>query len=121
MEYQSETRIESTAMPGVWLTIGKMSFERRIELTRRIWELAGRVEHLDGSSEARDKLEAAVVAGEIDRIYLSWGLRKIEGLEIDGEPATPETAAARGPEELCREAVAAIKAECGLSADETKN
>jgi hypothetical protein len=50
-----------------------------------------------------------------------WGLRKIEGLTVDGEPATVESAIARGPESLCREMVAAIKAECGLTAEEAKN
>ncbi len=121
MEYTSEKRIESVALPGVWFTIGRMSFGRRIELTQRIWELAGRVERLEAGSDARGKLEAALVAAEIDRVYLSWGLRKIEGLTVDGEQATPELVAAQGPETLCREAVAAIKAECGLSAEEIKN
>ena len=121
MDYQSETRVESKAAPGVWFTIARMSFGRRIELTRRIWELAAKVEHLEASTDVSEKLEAAVVAGEIDRVYLSWGLRKIEGLTVDGEPATPEVAMAQGPEELCREIVATIKSECGLSGEETKN
>jgi hypothetical protein len=121
MEYASEARIESKTTAGVWFTIARMSFGRRIELTRRIWELAGRIEHLEAGGDARGKLEAALVGAEIDRVYLGWGLRKIEGLVIDGEPATPETAVAQGPEELCREVAAAIKAECGLTPEETKN
>jgi hypothetical protein len=121
MDYQSETTVESKTAPGVRFTIARMSLARRIELTRRIWELAAKVEHLEAGSEPREKLQAAVLAGEIDRVYLSWGLRGIEGLTVDGEPATPETAIARGPEELCREMVAAIKSECGLNAEETKN
>ena len=80
MEYASERRIESKALPGVWFTIARMSFGRRIELTQRIWELAGRVEHLEAGGDARGKLEAALVAAEIDGVYLRWGLRKIEGL-----------------------------------------
>ena len=121
MEYASEKRIESQALPGVWFTIARMSFGRRIELTRRIWELAGKVEHLEAGGDARGKLEAALAGTEIDRVYLSWGLRKVEGLTVDGEQATPERVAEHGPEALCREAVAAIKAECGLTAAETKN
>jgi hypothetical protein len=121
MEYASEKRIESQALAGVWFTIARMSFERRIELTRRIWELAGKVEHLEAGGDAHGKLEAALVAAEIDRVYLSWGLTKVEGLTLDGAEATPELVAARGPEALAREAVAAIKAECGLNADEIKN
>jgi hypothetical protein len=121
MEYASETRIESKTMPGVWFTIARMSFGRRIELTRQIWELAGKAEHLAAGGDARGKLEAALAAAEIDRVYLNWGLRKVEGLVIDGKPATPEQIIADGPEELCREAAAAIKAECGLTPEETKN
>ncbi len=121
MEYASERRIDSGALPGAWFTIARMSFEGRLELTRRIWHLAGKVEHLEAGGDARAKLEAALVAGEIDREYLKWGLRTVGGLTVDGEEATPELVIARGPEALCREAVAAIKAECGLSADEVKN
>ncbi len=121
MEYASEKKIESKALPGVRFTIARTSFEGRIELTQRIWELAGRVEHLEAGSDARGRLEAALATAEIDRVFLSWGLRGIEGLTVDGEPATPEALAARGPETLCREVVAAIKAECGLTADEVKN
>jgi hypothetical protein len=40
---------------------------------------------------------------------------------LDGQPATPETLAAAGPEDLCREVVAAIKAESGLTEAERKN
>ena len=42
-------------------------------------------------------------------------------LELDGVPATPESLAAVGPEELFREAIAAVKAECGLTDAERKN
>ena len=121
MEYASEKRIESKALPGVWFTIGRMSFGRRIELTQQVWELAGRVEHLAAGTDARGKLEAALVAAEIDGVYLRWGLRKIEGLTVDGKQATTDLVVGQGPEALCREVVAAIKAECGLTTDEVKN
>ena len=45
----------------------------------------------------------------------------VDGLEIDGEPATPASLVERGPEELFREALAAVKAECGLSDEQRKN
>ncbi len=48
-------------------------------------------------------------------------LVEIEGLEIDGEPARPESVIERGPEALCQEILRAIHAECGLSAEERKN
>jgi hypothetical protein len=121
MEYESEKRIQSKALPGVWFTIARMSFGRRIELTQRIWDLAGKAEHLEAGADVRGKLAAALVAAEIDGVYLRWGLRKVEGLTVDGEQATAELVATHGPEALCREVVAAIKAECGLNAAEAKN
>jgi hypothetical protein len=48
-------------------------------------------------------------------------LQAVEGLELDGAPATPESLAGSGPEELFREAVAAVRAEAGLSEAERKN
>ncbi|MGO9094409.1 MAG: hypothetical protein ACLQGV_04235 [Bryobacteraceae bacterium] len=121
MDYQSEKTVESKTAPGVKLTIARMSLGRRIELTRRIWETARKVECLSSGSDPREKLEAALLAREIDREYLSWGLMRVEGLMLDGQPATPETLIAVGAEELIREALAAVKAECGLSEEERKN
>jgi hypothetical protein len=121
MDYESERISESAVLPGVKFTIARMSFGRRIELTRRIRELAARAEFLQAGDDAREKIDATLLAGEIERIYLSWGLLRVNGLTIDGLPATPELVEASGPEPLCREIVAAIRAECGLTDEETKN
>jgi hypothetical protein len=45
----------------------------------------------------------------------------VRGLRIDGEPATPASLIERGPEKLFQEALAAVKAECGLNEVEKKN
>jgi hypothetical protein len=66
-------------------------------------------------------MEARLLAAEIDRIYLLWGLQEVSGVDLDGKPATPESLAASGPEELYREALAAVKQQCGLSDAERKN
>ena len=121
MEYTSFQTVESTAAQGVSYTIAKMSFGRRVELTRRIRELAARREFAEAGDTPGDKMDAALLASEIDRIYLLWGLTEVKGLDLDGSPATPESLAASGPEELCREALAAIKEQCGLSEAERKN
>ena len=99
----------------------KMSFGRRIELTRRIRELADGVEFLGAGESAKEKLDASLLTAEIERAYVLWGLTEVGGLELDGTPATPESLVSRGPEELFREAVEAVKAECGLSEEERKN
>ena len=98
-----------------------MSFGRRVELTRRIRDLGKRIEFLEAGDDLKEKLEAAVLSHEIEKLYLEWGLRAVEGLEIDGRPATPQALIADGPEDLCQEIAAAIKGECGLSEDERKN
>ncbi len=121
MDYESEKTLESRSAPGVRYTIARMSFGRRLELTRRVWELAARAEFNGSGETAAERLKAALLEGEIDRTYLEWGLVRVEGLDIDGQAASPEGIVARGPEKLCREIVAAIKAECGLTEDERKN
>ena len=98
-----------------------MSFARRVELMRRVRELARRMEFLEAGSRPGDKMDAALLQAEIDRLYVAWGLRAIAGLEVDGAEATPELLAEAGPENLFREALAAVRAETGLSEAERKN
>jgi hypothetical protein len=121
MEYKSFERIESTVAAGVSYMIAKMSFGRRVELMRRIRELASRKEFVEAGEAPDEKMEARLLAAEIDRIYLLWGLQEVSGVDLDGKPATPESLAASGPEELYREALAAVKQQCGLSDAERKN
>ena len=121
MTYDGTTRVESTVMPGVHFIVQKMSFGRRIELTRRIRDLAERVEFLSAGESPKEKLDASLLAAEIDRTYALWGLADVGGLELDGAPATPASLISHGPEDLFREALAAVKAECGLTEEERKN
>jgi hypothetical protein len=121
MNYESHRTIASTSNPGVTFKLRRMSVERRLGLTRRLRELLQRIEFLESGEDPRESMEAALLAAEINQVYLLWGVAEIAGLEIDGQAATPETLVAAGPEELCREIISAIKAECGLSEDERKN
>jgi hypothetical protein len=121
IEYASTRTIESEAFPGVTYTIYRMSFGRRVELTKRIRELGQKIEFLEAGSDVRDKIEAAFLAHQIEKLYLEWGLREVRGLVIDGHEAGPAELIESGPEELCREIVSAIKAECGLTESERKN
>ncbi len=121
MDYASTVTIQSKVSEGVTYTIARMSFGRRIELTRRIRELGRKVEFLEAGDDIREELEATLLASEVERLYLEWGLREIGGLQIDGEEATIEALISDGPEGLCKEIVIAIKSECGLSEEERKN
>jgi hypothetical protein len=121
MTYESTLVVESKCQAGVSFVVAKMSFGRRLELVRRVRELAQKIEFLDAGDTAKEKIEATLLSSEIDRLYVLWGLQEVRGLELDGSPATPESLSAVGPEELFREVLAAIKAECGLSESERKN
>ncbi len=121
MTYESSVAIQSSAQPGVVYQIALMSFGRRLELVRRIRDLAPKIEFLEASGNERDEVDARLLTAEVDRLYLLWGLRAVSGLEIDGQCATPELLAEAGPEALFREALAAVKETCGLSEEERKN
>ena len=113
--------MESRACEGVRFTIARMSFGRRIELTRRVREIGQRLEFKQASQDSVEQLDAALLAAEIERLYLEWGLVAIDGFEIDGRAAEPASMIARGPENLCREIVGEVKRECGLTEQERKN
>jgi len=120
-KYASSVWFDSVARQGVRFGILRVSFGRRIELARRIREIGRRVEFLSAGNDAREKLEAAVLGAEIDRVYLEWGLIGVEGIEIDGVVATAASVIEAGPVELTAEILARIKSECGLTDDERKN
>lgn len=120
-DYSSYRVVESKRFPGVRLKLRRVSFGRRIELLQQVGDLASRLEFLQAGDDPREKLEASLLRAKIDRMYLLWGLAGIEGLQIDGEDATPARLVEDGPEELCSEALQAIKREFGLSEEEEKN
>ena len=121
MTYESSVEVDSTVSPGVRFVVARMSFGRRVELMRRIRDLARRVEFLDAGKRPDEKMDAALLRAEIDRMCLIWGLRSVAGLTLDGAEASPESLAEAGPEDLFREALAAVKAEIGLTEEERKN
>jgi len=98
-----------------------MSFGRRLELMRKVRELGRKLEFLRTSDTINDRLESTLLATEIDALYLEWGLASIDGLVVDGIPATTAAVISSGPEELTREILDAIRTECSLSEDERKN
>jgi hypothetical protein len=96
-----------------------MSFARRIDLMKTVRQAARALEFQRAGKE-EDSMLSAILSAEIDRSYVAWGLREVEGLLLDGEKATPETLATRGPEALFLEALEAVKQECGLTDAEKK-
>ncbi len=119
--WSSRKIVGSRARPGVEFVIARMTFGRRIELMRRVRDLAARLEYFEAGRDARNGMEASLLGAEIDRVYVLWGVEEIRGLELDHGAATVEALIDHGPEELVVEALEAVKAECGLSEQERKN
>jgi len=119
--YASDVVVESRVVPGVRFTISRMSFGRRVDLMRRVRELAKRTEFLGASEEVGDKMDAGLLRAEVDRLFVNWGVKAVTGLTVDGNTAGPELLAEAGPEELFREALSAVRRETGLSLEERKN
>ena len=88
---------------------------------KHVRDLGNRLEFLQAGQTDDDQMQAGILSGEIDRLYVQWGLQEVRGLEIDGLPATPESLANAGPEDIFLEVLAAVKRECGLSEQERKN
>jgi hypothetical protein len=121
VKYDSEIWIGSKAIPGVRFAIYRISFGRRMELSRRVREISRKAEFLAAGTELHEKSEANILAQEIDAMYLQWGLVSVDGFNIDGETATALHLLEKGPEDLAREIVCAIKEQCGLTEAERKN
>jgi hypothetical protein len=121
MIYESFEVKESKIYPGVRFVINRMSFGRRVELMRLVREIAPRLECFRAGPAKSDEIEAGLLSAEIDKLYLQWGLKEVEGLEIDGEAAGSESLLQSGPESLFLEALAHVKAACRLSEPEAKN
>jgi predicted nucleic acid-binding Zn ribbon protein len=100
--------------------IARVSFARRVDLMRRVRELARRAEFLGAGQEPADKMDAALLQAEIEQLYVTWGVKAVQGLTVNGIAASPELLA-EGPEDLFREALAAVRKELGLSQEERKN
>jgi hypothetical protein len=121
MTYESVVVVESQVATDVRFTVAKMSYGRRVDLMRRIRELSRHKEFMEASEQPGDKMDAALLEAEINRLYLKWGLIAISGLLVDGLEATPELLAEKGPESLFREALTAVRHQTGLTESERKN
>lgn len=121
VQYESTVTQPSRCVAGVEFTVLRLSFARRMDLARRVLELSRRLEFQQAGESVEENIQANILSFEIDQLYLRWGLIAVTGLTVDGMDATPELIAEKGPEELAREIVNAIKSQCGLSESERKN
>jgi hypothetical protein len=118
--YQSLLWFESEQIPGVRYAIRRISLGQRLELARQARALSLKHEFLR-SGNPGEQLEASLSDLLVARLYLEWGLAYIEGLAIDGKPATPQSLIDNGPEALANEILHSIRSQLELSEDERKN
>ena len=113
---------------GVKFCLKKMTEGRRIKL--RLALAAAQAELMDVLTEASNAKDNEVkLAGllnqvesirgnTIDPLYVRWGVKSIEGLQIDGQDATVDLLIEEGPPELYQEILSRVKKEAGLSDEE---
>lgn len=121
MDYSSTADFESQTCPGVTFTIRRMSFERRLELIRRVRDAARELEFRTAGESMDDQLAGAAIHAAVEGLYIRWGLHRLHGLRIDGADADTDALLSRGPEVLCREIASEVRRECGLTDEERKN
>ena len=121
MNYTSTATIESESCPGVTFTVRRMTLGRRMEMMRQVRDRARKLEFHKAGDSLEDAMNGSLLVSEIEELYLDWGLIGIDGLEIDGLPASKERLIPDGPESLCKEIISAVKAEVFLSETERKN
>ncbi|BDC52081.1 hypothetical protein F183_A43960 [Bryobacterales bacterium F-183] len=119
--WRSAEEYRSTAYPTVKYRISKMSMGRRLELTRRLRDLMKRLEFANAGTSNEDKMDAAILAGEIDRLYWEFAVESIEGIQMNGDEIGPTTQFELGPEDLSREILMRIKQQTQLTETERKN
>ena len=122
MNYTSTIEFESAAIAGVRFGIRRVSFGRRLELARILRYRLEAIAQLALATESPARAaQTALLAAEMDTVHLRWGFDSVEGLEIDGAPATADSLIESGPEALLKEILAAVRQETGLAEDERKN
>ena len=120
-EYQSTVTVPSRVIEGVSFEIARMAFNRRMQLMRQVRELARNLDFLRAGESDAERMDAHILNAEIERAYITWGVVAVNGLAIDGVPATPDSLLDKGPEKLVHEAIGAVRAECSLTDLERKN
>jgi hypothetical protein len=119
-DYVSQVWHQSSAYKGVSFATRQISLAGRIELTRKIQDLIFKNDFLR-AGDAMEQSQARLADLLARRVYLEWGIVQVEGLNIDGSPASLKDVIERGPEDLCDEMSTTIQGELSLSEEETKN
>jgi hypothetical protein len=119
--YESTIRSTSRIMPGVTFEVRRVSYGGRLELLKRVRELAARQAFHLSSEGAVERLDAEIAGREIRLKMIRWGLVRVDGLLIDGEAPAVDALIEYGPEGLVAEIAAAVEGQLSLTEEERKN
>lgn|SRR5690242_4218416 len=138
MPYKHETtrRRDSQIFPGVSFYLHKMTEGRRLDLRSRTAAHHRRVREILKEQAAIEKLPEdqrdmarwlelqdesdAIIIEKVNPEWILWGIKKIEGLEVDGKPLGVEDWK-EFPSALFDEMIRAIREESELNGLERKN
>jgi hypothetical protein len=141
MKLNTTITLQSKLYPEVSYTVRTLSEGRRQQLTASIADATYEMYDLVGKANAMLPTEEGVVMSQedqwkrkalVDQIddltnrtiapaWIKTYVKTINGLEIDGEPATIETFLSDAPSDMFAELVNLIKGQAELSPEETKN
>lgn len=138
MPYKHDTtrRRESETCPGVTFFLRKMTEGRRLEYRSKLREPNAKLREilreqgklLEIPAEARDHDKILALQDEYEGLQieilnpetLKWGVKQIEGLEVDGKPLSLEDWK-EWPSHLFEEVLRAVNEESQLNGGEIKN
>ena len=138
MGYKHDTtrRIDSEIFPGVSVVLRKMTEGRRLELrklisepNRRIREILREQANIEKEpEESRDMSRWLELQDSFDQLmieainpsWISWGVKQIEGLEVDGRSLGVDDWK-EWPSALFDEVLTAVKGEAELNGMQRKN
>ena len=119
MNFESRIKFESKAVPGVTVKLNKMTEGRRIKLRLQLAEYFAEMRDLmdqiaalkaeaQSNPEAQTEIKASDLSFRVDTIIrekirpgkFKWGVHSVDGLTIDGVPATIDSLLEDGPAEL---------------------
>jgi len=135
-KYDGVRRRESTTCPGVVFYLRKMTEGRRLAYRAKLREANAQLREimrdqgklLEMPEEARDHNKIMELQDQYEDLQLTvmnpetikWGVKQIEGLEVDGKPLTLEDWQ-EWPSHLFNEILLAVNEESALNGDEIKN
>lgn len=121
MDYRSTVEYRSQLYPDVTVTLKRVSFSRRNDLTRLLAPLAAKARSLAASTNDKDVAEASMVRREMARLVLEWGIVDVAGIHVDGAPITKQLLLEDGPEELPMEILGELQRQISLDEEQRKN